>query len=146
MFEQMPDDNQLWKIMEESRKVLAGGELADRPSLVHYILRTYNDLDPIDQEGYADAAEIFLTAFMEEKMAVEDLVEEEASSQISSKAHSLKGIISIFGADPLVRLLQKIEKLASEEDSFAVEHAFHEFWDDYDALAKILKQYVSSNS
>ncbi|MGB0371886.1 MAG: ATP-binding protein [Opitutales bacterium] len=148
IFEKMLEDNQLVQIMTENRKLResrerSGDEVSD---LAKHIAVTFASLDDQDREGFRDAADIFILAAGDEKGELQQQFFEENFMGMLQKAHSLKGIISIFGATPLVAILQKIEKLASEEDLPGLKASFNEFWTPYDSLAEILKQYVISNS
>ncbi|MEM7673079.1 MAG: ATP-binding protein [Verrucomicrobiota bacterium] len=148
IFEKMLEDHHLLEIMAENRKVWAqphpdGDESVYMESK---IAETYGRLEAADQEGFRDAADIFTTAASDEKRSLDRLFFAEDYLGIHQKAHALKGVISIFGASPMVDLLQKIEILASEKDLSGLKSAFNEFWTLYQELEEILKLYVITNS
>lgn len=148
VFEKLLEDNQLFATIEQNRRIreLEVTSTVGNKSLDEIIFQTFDDLISEDQRGFLDAAEVFLTTALDEKATLERLCNDRKYVEIRQRAHSLKGIISIFGASRLVDLLQKIENLASEEDLPALKGAFNEVWTLYHELVEILKQYVISNS
>jgi len=129
--------------MELQQKLQLFGQTSSKPAMPSdHTVQEFDyatALSQVDQEIVSIVAQAFVDQWPDDAKAMQQGLTASDSSKIMHTAHSLKGTLSIFGAQPASLLAHRMEAAATAGDLVAVQALMRPFIDEVNQLLQALK-------